>query len=161
MTEGNTGEPVPQFPDDPSFTLPASVLTGMFERLDKLRIRIMAADNYTDETGALLGILPQKKDSLAPGEVKPNVETHPAKMGYLLAILVSNRGEASSWDVLIRREGEQNWTKAITATGKSVDLNITPTAPGKPEQIQILVQLKKNNQNYGQPSDIVQATVNP
>jgi hypothetical protein len=38
---------------------------------------------------------------------------------------------------------------------------VTPTTPGESEQIQVRVQLKKNNQNYGQPSDMVYVTVNP
>ena len=48
-----------------------------------------------------------------------------------------------------------------TASGKSIDVTIEPTAQGKPEQIQVRVQLKKNNADYGQPSDAVYVTVNP
>lgn len=40
---------------------------------------------------------------------------------------------------------------------KIVDIHIEKL----PEQMQVRVQLRKNNQNYGQPLDIVYVTVNP
>ena len=43
----------------------------------------------------------------------------------------------------------------------SVNVVITPTTPDKPKQLQVRVQLLKNNENYGQSSDIVSVTVNP
>jgi len=87
ITEGDIGEPNPQFPANPSFTLPAIVYTGMFERLNKLRTRIMAAENYTDETGALLGILPKAPDSLVESEAKPQIETFAAQSGYHFSVV--------------------------------------------------------------------------
>ena len=45
--------------------------------------------------------------------------------------------------------------------GILVNVVITPTTPDKPEQLQVRVQLRKNNQNYGQLSDVVSVTVNP
>ena len=161
ITEGDIGEPNPQFPANPAFTLPASVATGMFERLNKLRTKIMAADNYTNETGALLGILPTQGDSLVEAEVKPQIETFAAQSGYQFSVVVSGRGNSDMWDVLILKKGAASWQSAKTAVGKSVDVVVTPTTPGEAEQIQVRVQLKKNNQNYGQPSDIVYVTVNP
>jgi len=65
------------------------------------------------------------------------------------------------WDVLILKKGASGWQSVKTAVGKSVDVQITPNTPGEAEQIQVRVQLKKNNQNYGQPSDMVYVTVNP
>jgi len=40
-------------------------------------------------------------------------------------------------------------------------VSITPATPGDTEQMQVRVQLRKSNQNYGQPSDVVYVTVNP
>ncbi len=37
----------------------------------------------------------------------------------------------------------------------------TPSTPGNPVQLQVYVQLRKNNENYGQPSEIGLVTVNP
>jgi hypothetical protein len=45
--------------------------------------------------------------------------------------------------------------------GKSCDVTLTPTTPGVPEKLQVVIQLKRNNENYGQPSDAVSVTVNP
>jgi len=108
-----------------------------------------------------LGILPSQADSIAPSEVKPSIETFAAQTGYQFSFVVSNRGESDMWEVLILRKGTSSWQSVKTAVGKSVDVTLTPTAPGEAEQVQIRVQLRKNNQNYGQPSDMIYVTVNP
>lgn len=161
ITEHDIGDANPQFPANPALTLPASIDTGMFERLNKLVERIRVAPNYTNETGALLGILPTQPDSISPSEVKPTIKTFAAETGYQFSIVVEGRKEADMWDVLILRKGAASWQNIKTATGKSVDVTITPTTPGEAEQIQVRVQLRKANQNYGQPSSIEYVTVNP
>lgn len=60
---------------------------------------------------------------------------------------------------MLRKGGE--WTEIATGEGKSSDITITPTVPGDAEQVQIYVQLRKNNANYGQPSDPIYVTLNP
>lgn len=161
ITEGEIGEPNPQFPANPALALPASIDAGMFERLVKLVERIRAAPNYTDQTGALLGILPTQSEQIAPSEVKPQIETFAAQTGYQFSVVVAGRGESDMWEVLILKKGSASWQSVKTAVGKSVDVTITPTTPGESEQIQVRVQLRKNNQNYGQPSDMAYVTVNP
>jgi len=161
ITEDNIGKPTPDFPPMPAFSLPAVIPTGLFERLNKLRTKIMAADNYTDEIGALLGILSKSSDSIAPSEVKPSIQTFAAESGYRFSVVVAGRGESDMWDVLILKKGAVTWQSVKTAVGKSVDVVITPTTAGEAEQVQVRVQLKKANQNYEQPSDIVYVTVNP
>lgn len=161
ITEGDTGDQTPQFPANPALALPASVETGMFERLNKLVERIRVAPAYTNETGALLGILPSQGEAIAPAEVKPSIEVFAAQSNYTFSVVVANRGEADMWEVLILRKGAAAWQSAKTAVGKSVDVTVQPTTPNEPEQIQTRVQLKKNNQTYGQASDIVYVTVNP
>jgi hypothetical protein len=160
ITEEAVGATTPQFPANPNFVLPKTIATGIFERLDKLRTRIMAADNYTNETGALLDILSKQTESIASADAKPTIQVSAAQMNYLFSLVVSGRAEADSWEVWILRKGG-TWTNAKTGVGKSVDVTITPTNAGEAEQIQVRVQLRKNNQNYGQPSDIVYVTVNP
>ena len=58
ITEGDIGDPTPEFPANPAFALPVVQPTGIFERLNNLVERIRVAPNYTAETGALLGIIP-------------------------------------------------------------------------------------------------------
>jgi len=161
ITEEDIGNPNPQFPADPSLALPASIDTGMFERLAKLVERIRVAPNYTNETGALLGILSKTSDSIAPTDVKPTIQTFAAQSGYQFSVVVAGRGEADMWDVLILKKGASGWQSVKTAVGKSVDVILTPTTAGEAEQVQVRVQLKKSNANYGQPSDIVYVTINP
>lgn len=161
ITENDIGDVQPQFPAPPTFALPFEVETGIFERLDNLRNKIFAADNYTDEIGALLKILPKSSESLVPEMQKPRiVNASPAQMGYLFSVIIADRGEADACDVYVLKKGG-TWQKVTTFTGKSSDVEIVPTTQGESEQIQVRVQLRKNNQNYGQPSDIVNVTINP
>jgi len=161
ITEGNIGEPIPQIPASPVFSLPQIVPTGIYQRLVELRTQIMAADAYTDEVGTLLRIIPQKKPKPVPMTVKLKLVTHASATNYMFSAVVSNRGEADMWDLYILRKGAANWEKIGTFTGKSADVQLTPTTPGEAEQMQVRVQGRKNNQNYGQPSDPVYTTINP
>ena len=161
ITEGDIGDPTPEFPANPAFALPVVQPTGIFERLNNLVERIRVAPNYTAETGALLGIIPTTSESIAPGDVKPSIHVFAAQTGYEFSVVAEKREKSDSWNVEIRRAGLEKWETVKTATGKSVNVVITPTTPDKPEQLQIRVQLLKNNENYGQSSDIVPVTVNP
>ena len=161
ITEQPIGQPTPQFPENPNFTLPIVIPTGMFDRLNKLVDRIRAAPAYTDEIGALLGILPTALDSISPENVKPTIQTFAAANNYHFSVVVAGRAEANMFEVELRRAGQETWETVKSATGKSVDVTITPTTPGKPEQLQVRVQLQKNNADYGQPSDPAYVTVNP
>lgn len=161
ITQGAIGTPIPMFPANPNFVLPAEVQTGIFERLNDLVARIRVAPNYTDEIGALLGILPTETGSISPEDVKPTIEAFAAQNDYHFSIVVSNRAKADSWEVEILREAAVKWQNVKTATGKSVDVEIQPTVEGKPERIQTRVQLIKSNEPYGQPSDPTFVTLNP
>jgi hypothetical protein len=161
ITEGAIGEPTPDIPGVPAFVLPAAVETGIFQRLIELRTQIMAADGYTDEIGALLGILPQSPAPVSPTDVKLGISVHTAMTGYVFTVIASNRENADSWDIYALRKGATGWEKIGTATGKSIDLIWIPTTPGLAEQFQCRIQGRKNNQNYGQPSDPTFVTANP
>ena len=161
ISEGAIGANTPEIPAVPSLNLPAAVDTGIFQRLSELRTQILAADGYTDEIGALLGILPSQPPSIASGDVKLGIAVHEAANGYVFTVVASNRAEADSWDVYALRKGANSSEKIGTFLGKSADMTYTPTTPGLAEQFQCHIQGRKNNQNYGQPSDIVNVTVNP
>lgn len=161
ITQGNIGEPTPDLPPMPNFVLPKIIPTGMFERLNDLRERILVAPNYTDEIGALLGILPQTPGSISPADVKIKIKAFAAATTYIFTLVTAERGEAMMWDVYVLRKGAAGWEKIGTYSGKSADIQVTPTTPGEAEQMQVRAQGRKNNQNYGQPSDPVYVTVNP
>lgn len=108
-----------------------------------------------------MGIVVPKGEGISPGSVKPTGDVSAAQNGYLFSVVVANRGESDQSEVQIRRAGSETWTTVKAFTGKSVDVTVSPTTPGQPEQIQVRIQLKKKNENYGQVSDAVSVTVNP
>lgn len=161
FSEGDIGDPSPVWPPisgnaPPNAPRPA----GFFQRIVEMVARIRAAPAYTDEIGASLGIIPQEASSISPGDVKPLIEAFAAQADYVFAVIVSNRAEASAWTVSVQpKNGE--WAEMGTFTGKSADLTYAPATPGNPVALTIRVQLKRNNANYGQLSDIVAITVTP
>lgn len=152
----------PTFPANITLAPPTAIPRGMFERIIDFSNRIKASAAYTQAVGELYGIVPSTPDPLAPSEVKPEINVFDAASGYLYTVVVSKREEADAWQVMFRPVGLTEWQLAATATGKSVDITYTPggESPG-PAQLQIRVQLRKNNANYGNPSLIAEVTVNP
>jgi hypothetical protein len=163
LTEGNIGDPQPIYPGQ-NFDNPPSLLeAGMFERLNKLRNRILAAPAYSDDLGILLGIVGDGGGvGISESEVKPEIQCTPAATGYMFSIVVSKRYDADSWQVWATPAGVTDWKILATATGKSADVVVSPTGEvPAPIQLQVRVQLRRSNENYGEPSDIAQVTVNP
>lgn len=160
ITEGNTGAANSQFPANPDLTPPASVPTGIFERLDDLVKRIRVAPSFTDEIGALLGILASHSEAPAPATLKPIIKATDAFSGYTFTLNVTKMG-MDSFKVQIRRMDSDSWHEAGFGTTSPMNVTVKPTAPGQPERIQIRAQLMKKNQPVGEPSDAVYVTVNP
>ena len=159
------GVPTPSWPTFSGLVLPTTsspVETGIWQRLNQDVGRIRRAPAYTAEVGGLLGIIPSSPDVPSPGDVTPEIQVSAAATGYLFGIIVSKREEADQWQVWIARVGTSSWSNVATATGKSSDVNVTPTDDESgPIQLQVRVQLRKDNANYGQPSQIATVTVNP
>lgn len=157
---GVPGEPVAPLPVFAVPAVPFPLISGcLTEALERHR-RWKAAPGYTEAIGIALGIAGSTPPP-DPGEVKPVIEVSAAQTGGLFSVVVSNRGESDMWDVLLLGKGDVIWEVKKSATGKSTDVVIPPNAANDPQQFQVRVQLKKKNQNYGQPSDIVYVTVNP
>jgi hypothetical protein len=160
ITENDIGKPTPQFPAPPKFTLPVVVPTGIFERLDRLRTKIMAADGYTDEIGALLGILPTQTERPPESELKPVVTVTPKFSDYKYTVHATRMGKPG-YKVQLRRMDSDKWTDVAQSQTADIELQATPTVAGQPESVQIQVLLMENNQVVGQPSDAVYVTLNP
>lgn len=160
LMTGTIGEPTPDTPTTPSLSPPTIPPTGIFQRLIKYRDIVMASLAYTKEVGETWGIEPTKADPISPNLVKPTIQLFGAANNHHFSIVVSNRGEASMWDVYIMRKGG-NWTKHGSFSGKSADVDVSLQSPGDAEQIQVYVQLRKSNADYGQPSDPAYVTLNP
>lgn len=157
---GDEDIPVPAYPSPSAGNLPGSPpKAGAYQRYIERGKRWKTAPGWTAEIGTALGYdgSPPKPD---PNTVKPEIEVFPAVSNYHFSIVVSGRGEANMWDVYILRKGGV-WTKVDSATGKSADIHVTPSVAGDPEQLQVRIQLRKNNEDYGILSDPVYVTVNP
>ena len=124
--------------------------------------RFKLGPGYNQDIGVALGFESSDPSApLNPATVKPTVEASAAQTGYLASFVVANRADSDQWEVQASPASAPNWTAVKTATGKSTDVKFTPTTPGAPQQFMIRIQLKKNNQNYGQLSDVIYVTVNP
>ncbi len=164
LTELSVGSPQPVFPSENFTAPPKGVAAGIFQRLDELRTLIMAQPNYTSAMGSAMGIETSGGggNGLAPEFIKPEIEVFAAATGYLYSVVTTHRHNADQWLVSVSEAGSVDWATVITATGKSVDVTYVPE-PGStgPVQLQVRVQLRRSNANYGTPSQIALVTVNP
>jgi hypothetical protein len=157
---GNKNKDLPDPPAFAAFTNDPAYITGIIAVMREWRERWVAAPNYTQAVGEDLMIVATKSGSITPDLVTPTLQAHAAQSGFVVALVVSDRAEADQWTAETRQNGGA-WTNAGTFTGKSADITVTPTTPGKPEQVEIRVQLRRKNSNYGNPSQIATVTVNP
>lgn len=160
---GDVNEAVNPYPSFAMTALPfPDRKAGALSRYNNRKKRAKLAAGYTEQIGIAMGYADEPGAAIPPGSVKPVIESASASAtGYSFALLISNRGDADSADALIRRKGSETWAFGKTFTGKSVEITLTPTTPGQPEQIQVMIQLKRKNENYGQPSDPAYVTLNP
>lgn len=158
---GDKSDPAPPAPLTALPAPPDSFQTAIIERLVELIDKIQAADSYTEETGAQLGIVVPKGESVSQGAVKPSLKCAAALNDYTFSAVVTDRGEADMAEIEVRFAGSEIWQTVKSFTGKAADVKITPPVAGQPAQLQARVQLYKKNEKYGQPSDAVYVTVNP
>lgn len=164
LTKPN-GSATPDLPAFSGLSLPSTsspVGAGIWDRLNHDIDRVRSNLTFTTELGGLLGINPTQPTAPDVGAIQPTVEVFPAAYGMDASIVVSGRQGADQWQVLMAKMGTTDWTVIEVGTGKSVNIHYTP-AEGEtgPVQLQFRVQLRLNNENYGQVSDIVLATLNP
>lgn len=157
---GDEDEEISPFPVFPVLAAPFALVAGCLDRTLKRNRRFRLGPGYTKEIGTALGI-EEDVPQISPDTVKPTVTATAAAENYLMSVVVSNRGQSNMWEVQIRRKGQETWETVKTASGKSVDVTLIPTVPGNPEKIQLRIRLLKNNENYGQLSDIISVTLNP
>ncbi len=139
---------------------PAEVPPGIEKFIRDIRREVVGLTNYAKADGEALGFEATAPASIAPADVKPTIKVYAAAHDYGVSIVVNGREGAIVWDVYLTRKGG-NRTRYATCEGKTADITITPTVPSDAEQVQIDVQLRKNNANFGQPSDPAYVTANP
>ena len=148
ITEGAPGTPTPEFPDNPTLALPKIVTTGIFTRLDKLVDQIKEADNYTDETGGLLGILPKKTDSIAPEDKAPTLKGEALPAQQLKIEFV--RGDSSGIALQMRVDGGE-WTNAGNFYKSPVVITVSGDA-SKAHEVELRARYLEGNAPVGQNS---------
>lgn len=107
-----------------------------------------------------LDLLGDEQEGISPDSVNVTIEAFAAAIGYEAAVVITGRSNLM-YNILMQRDGESGWPVAKSGNSKSINLTITPTTPGKPEQVQLRVQLIKDDANFGQPSEPIYVTFNP
>lgn len=161
LFNGEDNEKIKAFPVVAAGALPfPSAKANALGRHNATNARWKTAPGYTEQIGIAMAIVGPASDSLVPGEQKPDIDVFGAATKYHFSVVVSKRGDATMWDVYIMRKNG-DWTKLGSAEGKSADFTVVPSTPGDAEQLQVRVQLRKSNADYGEPSDPAYVTVNP
>jgi hypothetical protein len=160
---GDVNEVIGPFPVVAAGASPTPLDAGYLERVNILIRRFKLGPGYTHDIGVALGFESSDPSAQIPdaSTVKPTVEAFAAQTGYVASVVVGNRANSDQWEVQASPASAASWQVVKTATGKSTDVTFTPATPGQPQQFQIRIQLKRNNQDYGKLSDIVTVTVNP
>lgn len=152
---------VPSPPAFSTFTAPGGAFRGIITEFKATRDMIITLPGYTEAIGDDLMFIGPEQSSVIPESVTPTLKVIPAATGYLASIVISNRQQSDAWEVWILNKGASEWSRLGQFTGKSVDITFTPPVEGEPYLFQLRVQLRKNNTNYGQPSQAATVTVNP
>ncbi len=161
MTGEPQGNPLPAPPAAPVWSGPGNAMIGMLKEFRDMRDQWIAAPGYTPALGEDLMIVRIASEKIAPELVQPTIKAFAAQTGYMFSIIVDGREQADAWIVQTRIMPDGGWVNLGTFTGKSADVSISPPESATPLQVQVRVQLRNNNVNYGQLSQIATVTVNP
>lgn len=159
VTEGNTGDPTPAFPAMPTYVIAAAVPTGLFERLDSLVKRIRVAPNYTNEIGALLGIMPSNPSPVPPVDMQPTLKTVSMPGSIVLVSFV--RGETDGIVVETKLDNADVWTDAGRFFKSPAELVIPQNAQSLPRSVQVRARYVEGNTPVGQLSPVVTTATQP
>jgi hypothetical protein len=159
ITEGEIGDPTPAFPANVSFVLPSVVPTGIFERLDNLVKRIRVAPAYTNEIGALLGIIPAAPAPQPESGLKPNLNVT-AMPGNVVEVKFV-RGNTEGVVMEMKIDNAETWSDAGRYFSSPVNLTI-PENPAKlPRAVQIRARYVDRDTLVGQYSLAVTTATQP
>ena len=162
LFNGDESEPISDFPVFVAGALPnPAAKPNALGRHNATNARWKTAAGYTEQIGIAMAIVSPPAPNVIPGDVKPTINVFEAQTGAHFTVVAGNRQAADSFRVMALRKGSNEWVVADTGVGKSVDVHMTLTTPGEPEQIQVRIQLRKNGADYGQISDTVYVTLNP
>ena len=156
---GEPGVALGNFATAPADVPPKALVAGVEKRSRERDQRFKRSITMTEAALSALDLA----DSIVPSNpvnVQPTIHVSAAQTGAMFAIVVSNRGDSTLWEVQIRRK-DGEWESAGRFDGKSADVTVSLTTPGQPMQIDVRVQCLKSNQPYGQLSMFTTVTLNP
>jgi hypothetical protein len=158
VAEAKIGSPTPTFPAITFSAPPNGVPAGIFQRLDSLVRRIRAAVAYTDETGAMLGIIPAKNADLNHDELQPSIKAFALPPNVVE--IAFTRGQTHGISIEIKIDKDEKWTPAGRFFKSPARLNI-PDGTGLPRAVQIRARYLDGNLAIGQNSDIINIVTLP
>jgi hypothetical protein len=158
VTESIIGEPTPVVPAYIPLATGPTTPAGIFQRLDNFVKRIRAASSYTDEIGALLGIIPSKGEDIVETEMKPVLKAN-AMPGSVVQVSFT-RGKSDGVVIETKVDNSSTWSSAGTYF-KSPASVIIPDGTGMPHAVQIRARYVIGNEAAGLNSDTVNVVTTP
>ena len=153
ITEGDVGDPAPNFPASITLATPANVDTGIFERLDGYVKRIRVAPNYTAEAGALLGITTGGGGPHIPiGEIPPVIKAS-VDPGNIVEVKFV-KGSSDGIYIETNVDGG-DWTFKEKAIKSPAVFSVEANTGNTPRGVQIRARFLDGNAAVGDWSDIV------
>ena len=159
LTEGNVGEPTPNYPVNPSLAPPAQVATGIFERIDDLIKQIRVATNYTPEIGGVLGIIPAAGPNIPVGDLQPSLKT--ATMPGSIVQVSFVRGSSDGIAIEMKIDKAASWSNAGMFPKSPVQLVIPDGPENLPRAVQIRARYLDGNTPVGQSSLVATTATQP
>lgn len=159
VTEGNIGDPGPKIPDYTTPTQPNEVPAGLFERLDNLVKRIRVAPAYTDEIGAMLGILPTVTTRIAPADMQPSIKATTLPGSIVSVKFV--RGAMTAVMIETQIDNSGTWSNVGNFYSSPAELVIPQNPQNLPRSVRIRARFVDGNSPVGQFSDIVATATQP
>lgn len=153
--------PAGAFMNPPDTSPPAAIVAGAIKRSRDRDQRFLNSPAITEAAKIAMDLIGEEPPAVNPGTVKPTVIAHSAVTGYEAGLVIGNRQKSDIYDVIVQRSTVGAREIIKSGTGKSINVTLIPTEAGKAEQVLVTVQLRKNNQNYGIPSDPIYVTFNP
>jgi len=156
---GSLGAPVPEFPALPSYGTPEVVSVGMFERLDILIKKIRLSAAYTEEIGALLGIIPANRPVPPPADLQPDIKI--AALPGSSVQVSFKRYNTNGVVIQTKLDKAEDWTDSGRYYTSPINLDIPQNPTGLPRAVAVRARYIDGNTAVGQFSPVVSTSTQP
>ena len=156
---GDVGQPTPEFAALPAYGSPDVVATGIYERTDTLIKQIKLAPTYTEEIGALLGIIPANRPALPVEDLQPIVRMISMPGSAVQVTFV--RGTTDGVMLQTKLDKSETWTDSGRYYSSPINVPIPANPTGLPRSVQVRARYIEGNEAVGQFSPVVSASTQP